>query len=83
MTEVSMVGIARLAGKLWVEKATATATTTLSKALTSIWPAEEYCGCAQPLTGVNVCDCMNMKHGVDGTDQTFNMYNTRQNLIFY
>lgn len=49
-----MVRIARLAGKLWLEKATTTATTALSKALTSIWPTGEYCGCTGLLAVVTV-----------------------------
>ena len=69
MTEVSMAGIARLAGKLWVGKATTSATTPLSE--TSIWPTEECCGCTGLAAAQTVCKCMNMKHSGDETDQKF------------
>lgn len=62
MTEVSMVGIARLAGKPWVEKATASATTPLSKALTSIWLTDEWCGCTRLLAVMTVCFISTVLH---------------------
>ena len=62
MTEVTMAEITRQAVKLWVEKAATAATTPLSKVLFLIW------------TFPGVCNCENMEHGAEETDQTFNVY---------